>query len=966
MSASARPVSAALEAALAAEISRHQVVVWLDRGDHYSGFVDELSRRQDPAPFGAPIVAHRGSYLEVMLALETHASGVDPSPLLVHVPLVNRETVKETPLLEIYTSGFCFERALETLVRNAAAGRVPPAEIDLFLAGGPPTLVAADAWMASKVEVASGELEVMLRGAGATGLFDQLVRGGDLAARLAASGEDGQLEHHLAATFGLRRGWLDLPNNDPDPRARARVVADELASWALCVEYVHDLKREPKAPLLAGIRGLSRPLIEACAELARHFRASSPDEYAALALDLEARLLDEVTHGSPGELGRIDTFRFEEERLFLGALEGLQAGRWAEALQWAVERLKGKDRSFWLEHDPTRKSAWMLVRVAAELGHAIDQCKLDYARATTLGEATDLYAEHGAPIDGLHRHLEQDREARLFTRIPHFETLRAALDATREHYRRWADRAARAWTDLCERAGALPSSEYQQRRIFEDVVRPLLDDDEKTALFMVDGLRFEMARELLREIGAQTGSTIHLRPRLAELPSVTEIGMNALAPVAEGGKLRPVVDKSARRFAGFQTAAFRVHDPETRRKVIAHRAGGGACPPYELAELLTKTPAELRLGIRQAKLTIIHSTEIDAAGEKGAGLSVFPVAMAKLHRAWNLLREAGVQRFVITSDHGFLIRTLGDPMLSHGQGHDALARYAYYPQNVPTADQLAVSLRSLQYEDVEGYLMFPRGLEVYQMGDRPYVHGGNSPTERVIPVLTMVHKRPPGSAELRYAITIEASETAAGVHSIRARIDAAKGQTGLAFAEATEIDLDVGVVDGDGIDRHLLGAAEGAALLHDRLRVRVGVPFKVTFRLVGRRAGRVKVELFETAGNHSVARVTSTARFDVDVKRATGSIAMAVAEPRSAPTPTPVAASWLDAYDDPGIRKVFAHIESYASINEIEATEMLGGARQFRAFSRGFEELAQRAPFLVRIENYGGIKRYVKESDRDG
>lgn len=986
-----RPVSAALEAFLLADVNRHQIVVWLDPHDHYSAFVDALAARTDP-PFGVPIVAHRGSYLECMARLEPHLRGLDKPPLVVHVPFLNDDTIKDTPLYEVRASGFPFRKGLDTLIREAAAGRVPPDEVERFLADTRPTLAQADAWMAGKVAAASGELAAMLQGVRCSALHDDLRTGGPIATRLQETREYGQLWHTLGAHLGLSATW-------PFPTPRAQVssaldVADALASWALCVEYVHDLRRPTQAPVLAGLADLGRPLVEACREVAQRFRATNAEAYARLALELEHALPEEPNAGTAADLGRVDTFRFEETQLFDAALAALAAERWPEALQWAQDRLDGQ--SFWLGHDPTRKSAWVLVRAAAELGLAVSQCRLDFRRATSLGEAAELYAEHGAVVDRLHRRLEQHREARLYSRIPAFEALRAALDATRAVWFRWADAMARAFADLCEREGALPGSDYQQRRIFDDVVRPLLDDGEKTALLLVDGLRFEMAQELLELIGKPAASSIHLRPRLAELPSVTEIGMSVLAPIADGTKLRPVLDKKSRRFAGFETTgSFRVHDVATRKKSIAHRAGGTTCPWYPLNDLLAMPAQKVREGLRQARLVVVHSEEIDASGEKGTGLPVFAGAILKLHRAWKILRDAGVQRFVVTSDHGFLLRAAGGPTLPHGQGYDALARYALYPKNVPSPQQLGVSLRSLQYEDLPDALLLPRGLEVYETYEgRTYVHGGNSPAERVIPVLTLVHKRAPGSDDLRYRVTIERTGFTAPHCSIVARVEPVD-QAGLSFAAASQLDLDLRAVSEDAVPvaRHLVEARGGARLQGDVAEVQVGQSFELLFRLTGATDARVPVELFHGSGTHAVESRRTEVRFAVEglpsprdrapepppptpapeALPPTPAPAAPAPAPASTPTPAPAptpappapaASAWLETYDDPGVRRVFAHIEKHASINEAEVIAMLGSPRKMRRFSSEFEALAERAPFVVRIDFSTGTKRYVKASKR--
>jgi hypothetical protein len=70
---------------------------------------------------------------------------------------------------------------------------------------------------------------------------------------------------------------------------------------------------------------------------------------------------------------------------------------------------------------------------------------------------------------------------------------------------------------------------------------------------------------------------------------------------------------------------------------------------------------------------------------------------------------------------------------------------------------------------------------------------------------------------------------------------------------------------------------------------------------------------------------------------------------------------WLDALPDAGARQVFAPLDAHGNITEDEVARMLGGARAMRRFSLAFDDLARRAPFEVRIETVGGVKRYVRD-----
>jgi hypothetical protein len=67
-------------------------------------------------------------------------------------------------------------------------------------------------------------------------------------------------------------------------------------------------------------------------------------------------------------------------------------------------------------------------------------------------------------------------------------------------------------------------------------VAPLLKGGERTALFVLDALRYEMALELRDEL-ENAALQFDLRARLAELPTITAVGMNVLAPVARDGRL---------------------------------------------------------------------------------------------------------------------------------------------------------------------------------------------------------------------------------------------------------------------------------------------------------------------------------------------------------------------------------------------------------------------------------------------
>ena len=180
-----RPVSATLVRDLVGKAQQYGILFWLDKDAHYTTLVDALTDAgaAGDGPFPGPVVGYRGSYLELMLALEQHGAGLDKSPLLVHLPGATEDTVHAGPLLELYMAGFRVRKALRTALKEAAVGRVAPEDVEAFLdeRGDALTLDEADQWLFAKVKVASSELEARLEVLEFGPLIEDLSQGGAIA-----------------------------------------------------------------------------------------------------------------------------------------------------------------------------------------------------------------------------------------------------------------------------------------------------------------------------------------------------------------------------------------------------------------------------------------------------------------------------------------------------------------------------------------------------------------------------------------------------------------------------------------------------------------------------------------------------------------------------------------------------------------------------------------------------------------
>ena len=951
MSATMGPVSTTLEADLRATVRRHGVVAWLDADGHYTSFVDRLAERPSQIPFA--LLAYRGSHLALMLEAEGLAAGIERTALVIHLPRFTEDRVKASPVLELYAAGVRYRKGLDTLVTEAAAGRVRPDVIKAFLAEPDLTLDRADAWLAALLDDRAGGLAAQLHAMSLPSLVDDLLGNGFVANRV-ASPDLAVLWEHLGARTGLTPAWRDHALSART--VRAEDVAFAVCSWALCVEYVFDLGRPPVALRLQAVVGLPGAVVADCCALAAHLRDRHARAYTRWADETEVWLPDEVAIAKPRDLGKIDTLRFEEDVVLRGALDAMasEPEDWAQVLAWAEPREAGG--SFWVRQDEGRLAAWQLIAAAARLGRAIEHAGPRLASRDGLSGAVDRYLSHGAAVDQAHRHLEQLRAARGHAPLPERDTVRARLTELREAWRTWADQWSRDFNALCRQDGFLPSPHLQQRTLFDEVVRPMTTEHGVTALFTVDALRFEMAEELYRTLAHTPASTVQLKARLAELPTVTTVGMNVLAPVSNNGRLRPAMKDE--KVLGFSTGEFRVSDPESRRRAMADRVGGATCPLLTLDEVLGRDAASLKLAISRARLVVVHSLEIDLAGENGVGPNVFESVLQRLRAAWQLLREAGVRRFVLTADHGYLLldETAHETAQAHGRKVDPNRRHAFSPVQADHTGEARVSLADLGYEGVTGHFMFPETTAIFNTGKRgmSFVHGGNSLQERVIPVLTVVHRAPAGGGTQRYEVKASARDGVAGMHCIEARIEAL-AQGALAFGGVKELDLGLRLADGPDVRVEICDVRGAARRAAGAIRAQVGDPFEVFFRLTGSTESRVRVEIHHPGAEAEVVACVLDTRFLVGV--AVGTAATQAQPPRESD-------AWLVALPEGGPRQVFAHIAAHGAVTEAEAQGMFSNPRGLRAFSLAFETYEARAPFGVRIETVGGMKRYVREEDR--
>jgi hypothetical protein len=423
------PVSAALAADLQDLTRQHGFVVWPDRPGAFTDFVDRLVRRRDTGELPFDLVAYRGSFLELMLELEPRVGGLAKRPLLIHLPGFDEAAARDTPLLELLCDGYCFRKLLADVVADAAVEKVPPGPIAELVARDDLTLDEADAWLALRLAgQQAGELG-RLHALRLPDVVDDLLRPRGVFTEL-ASEREGPLWQYLSARSGVNAAWRDacIPR---DP-VRAEDLAFAVASWALSVEYVHDLKhREPTDERLRVMDALPRPVIEACRELAAHLRDRPDDFYRRTADETERLLSDEVKAAKAEDLGKVDTFRFEEDKVLTAAPPRSPKAPGTPTLEWAELRATRSPalRRSGSRIDPSRPLAWELVRAATSPAIGRRATRPPRAPPRRARQPRDggrrLRAAHGAAVDA-RTATSSTQRGPCCTRTPDFETCASA------------------------------------------------------------------------------------------------------------------------------------------------------------------------------------------------------------------------------------------------------------------------------------------------------------------------------------------------------------------------------------------------------------------------------------------------------------------------------------------------------------------------------------------------------------
>ncbi|MDA8335044.1 MAG: PglZ domain-containing protein [Peptococcaceae bacterium] len=724
-------VTAYLAGLLGKEAGERSPVVWFDPESHYREALADLEGLLPEVTF----LRYDDSFFALRFALEPFLSGADPEEVIVYVPLAREQC--HGALVEATTLGVELFPGQHPRQRNTRLGLVAKhaltdllgdtAEIERQVEAGKLTLRDLD----SLAEKGAGGILSLILGRG---------QAKDMA--LAFLGSDTYDEEIRRRHCGeeLTRLLQDRFAFTPEAGEALPRVRAAFARHVLTTDFLAGLDSVPDQLALVGT-AREKAAADACVEVARAWRQryDLSDGYRTQAALVERDLNLEAIDLTFEQLVRTDTFAACEK-----ALQKMAAGRLAEqGSEETVNLARERKTGFWGLHDQAIRSGWDLLATAGEFLLAGDRIEKELGGADLAAQSLwRRYTEGDSPwclFDTLYRHIERQWETMSGEEAEDLDFLLRRID---QRYMDVSSRMADAFLARLAAGGFTMDGVKKQVDVFAYHVAPALAEG-KTAYVLADAFRFEMAREVADNLGQDFD--VVLRAVTGTVPGVTEVGMGALLPnhaspalvVTGPGKLALQVDGNV------------LKDRKDRIRFLEDTVGAGLCH-LEMHELLPKPRKNVRERIDQAGLILVNLQDVDRMGENEGPHLVrryLDDRVADLARACRRLAALGVQKIIVSADHGYLF---GEILTSYRKidppgGDTAALHRRFWLGHGGTADPSFLRFKVCDFgleSDLE--MAVPRGTACFKVqgGNTAYFHGGLSLPELAVPVLVVGRSAP--------------------------------------------------------------------------------------------------------------------------------------------------------------------------------------------------------------------------------
>ncbi|MCY3950905.1 MAG: PglZ domain-containing protein [Acidimicrobiaceae bacterium] len=765
------PVRDHLAKELASKLQRYGVVIWDDREQSYGAVAGEI------APEGVSVATFDGSWFALRRDIEAQLTGATSPNLLVYV---SAPAPENDPLEELRAIGVPYRSLLPTVIRNSLRGQLTDQRLE-ELGKQCQTLAEVEAALDAGASEADTRLMTLVGESGTAAIARALL--------------SGPYDEQLSEPVLLDAAHAFFAKSTG---AKADVASGAALRSEVFRHFVLTALHEATGMLPDDFTGAFAPVTAPQRKTVNDtwgLLRALPDSSAAiveLANEADSALHTAAVMTWQDGMSSIDLTPGIEELALLDARRLLGERDWHAASALAEERLQS---SWWAQ--PNRleghdfHARWRAVAAIAGLNAALE---IELPAAASLASVVDWYSSTGWEVDSAYRRMELLR----VSAGTDLHELDEAFGLGRHRYEQWLDQVLRRTAEAISSDANVPDHEHQ-RRIHHAEVR----GRNRTAYVLVDALRYELGRDLATRLG-RLNATVDVRAVVAAAPTITPIGMAAVTPGAEE-RFDIDLNADSRLAVYIQGRPVRTVSDRVNRFEKVH----GKVADTPLDKLAQYTNRELKKHIEGASLVLVRSTEIDADGETdqlAASWGSFDSTLDVLQTAVARLLHAGIRRVVLTADHGFLaVRELGEELRVHkpptgmGESH----RRAWIGTG-GTATDSTVKVPLSDFGIGGGLdIIAPRGLGVFvASGGLQFFHGGLSPQELVVPVITVESDTPTAEPKYEIELSVAGGRITTGVVAVTIQM------TGDLFTSESPVRVVLSqngkriarVVGGDGFD----------------------------------------------------------------------------------------------------------------------------------------------------------------------
>lgn len=748
---------------IARQVDESGLVIWYDPDGHYQTFAQNLVLPR------TTVACYPGSFFALRHQVEPFIGGLEPPRMVVYVPLDQVKT--HNALIELEAAGVVMKPGHSSIKRNTRLSLIARyalkarmtdeavTAIEKQVETGKFTLADLDT-LADKGEgISKGVVAIVFGTATPQDVALALLNSNRHDEELVRKGAMPELASLLRDAFEV-----EIPEGETPEGCRTR-----LARHILCTDLVVGIQGAVPSRL-ATVKVASRPAArEACMTLAStwRLRRDLADSYASRAELVEQELGLSGIDFTLEQIADVEAF-LGIERALQDVVETALLEKATDAL---VELGRTRQASFWSEHQPDMQAKWALIVLAGQVMLEADRIEQELRSSVTTAQAIfQAYTTADHPwclLDTYYRHMERhyydisfdlpDRLERLLVRARHRYMEVGSL---------LAETFLRAYqADKFHLPGVL-----RQAEIFAQKVRPRLAEG-KVAYVWVDALRYEMAYELAHTL--VDDSNVDIQAALGTVPTITEVGMASLLPIdrepvtlvaAGGGKL------------ALEIGGTLLKDRKSRVNYLKAHAGVQIFDA-KLEDLLPRPGKKVRDGIANANLILITSQEIDAIGEEdniSLARQTMDEILRQLRKAFHNLGQLGVKTLIFTADHGHLFADeLDNAMKIDAPGGDTKDLHRrVWVGNGGAANASYLRARIVDFglnSSLE--IAVPWNFACFKVpgGAEAYFHGGMSPQELVIPVVTLTSKQNPAgmTSEIAWQVVLGSQKISTRLCSVQ-------------------------------------------------------------------------------------------------------------------------------------------------------------------------------------------------------